>query len=66
MGYSVSDWAMSDDRRSISGYAFKSCDESSLISWKSKKQSIVALSSCEAEYVALLKTESLDNAILAF
>ena len=53
VGYSDSDWAMSDDRRSISGYAFKLCDESSLISWKSKKQSIVALSSCEAEYVAL-------------
>ena len=53
VGYSDSDWAMSDDRRSISGYAFKLCDESSLISWKSRKQSIVALSSCEAEYVAL-------------
>ena len=36
VGYSDSDWAMSDDKRSISGYAFKLCDESSLISWKSK------------------------------
>ena len=53
VGYSDSDWAMSDDRRSIGGYAFKVCDESSLISWKRKNQSIVALSSCEAEYVAL-------------
>ena len=53
MGYSDSDWAMSTDRRSISGYAFKLCNESSLISWKTRKQSIVALSTCEAEYVAL-------------
>ena len=53
VGYSDLDWAMSDDRCSISGYAFKLCDERSLIPWKSKKQSIVALSSCEAEYVAL-------------
>lgn len=53
MGYSDSDWAMSSDRRSISGYAFKLCNESSLISWKTRKQSIVALSTCEAEYVAL-------------
>ena len=50
---SDSDWAMSSDRRSISGYAFKLCNESSLISRKTRKQSIVALSTCEAEYVAL-------------
>ena len=53
MGYSDSDWARSIDRCSISGYAFKLCNESSLISWKTRKQSIVALSTCEAEYVAL-------------
>ena len=52
-GYSDSDWATSSYRRSISGYAFKLCSASSLISWKSAKQSVVALSSCEAEYVAL-------------
>lgn len=52
-GYCDSDWAMSNDRRSISGYGFRLSDESSLISWKSKKQPMVALSTCEAEYVAL-------------
>jgi hypothetical protein len=53
IGYSDSDWAMSSDRRSISGYAFKLCSGGPLISWKSKKQQLIALSTCEAEYVAL-------------
>ena len=48
-----SDLAMSIDRRSISGYAFKLCNEISLISWKTRKKSIVALSTCEAEHIAL-------------
>jgi hypothetical protein len=50
-GYSDSDWCGDkDDRRSTTGYWF-SFGKSS-ISWSSKKQNIVALSSCEAEYVA--------------
>ncbi|GAU32293.1 hypothetical protein TSUD_63100 [Trifolium subterraneum] len=50
-GFSDSDWCGDkEDRRSTSGYWFRF--KNSLISWSSRKQSIVALSSCEAEYVA--------------
>ena len=52
-GFSDSDWGSSEDRKSISGYCFKLSENGTLISWKSKKQQIVALSSCEAEYIAL-------------
>eukprot|EP00253_Pinus_taeda_P022758 PITA_22758 len=51
VGYTDSDWARSvDDRKSTSGYVFHM--GSGAISWDSKKQSIVALSTKEAEYVA--------------
>eukprot|EP00253_Pinus_taeda_P018666 PITA_18666 len=51
VGYTDSDWAGSvDDRKSTSGYVFHM--GSGAISWASKKQSIVALSTAEAEYVA--------------
>ena len=56
IGYSDSDWASSNDRFSISGYCFMLNDNGPLISWKTKKQNVVALSSCEAEYVALTYT----------
>eukprot|EP00253_Pinus_taeda_P024668 PITA_24668 len=52
MSFSHSDWAGNlDDRRSITGYAFNI--GSGVIAWSSKKQSTVALSSCEAKYQAL-------------
>eukprot|EP00253_Pinus_taeda_P030370 PITA_30370 len=51
VGYTDSDWAGSvDDRKITSGYVFHM--GSVVISWASKKQSIVALSTAEAEYVA--------------
>ena len=53
LGYSDADWASSSDRRSTSGYCFSLSDTGLPISWKSKKLPIVALSSCEAEYIAL-------------
>ena len=42
-----------EDRRSTSGYCFSLVEDGPLISWKSRKQQIVALSTCEAEYIAL-------------
>ena len=52
IGFSDADWAGDKtDRRSTSGYCFKI--GSGLVSWRSNKQSCVALSTAEAEYVAL-------------
>jgi hypothetical protein len=51
-GYTDSDWRRSiDDRRSTSGYIFMT--NNCAISWKSKKQTTVALSTMEAEYIAI-------------
>ena len=55
-GFSDSDWGSSPGRHSISGYVFKLNPESALISWRSSKQRIVALSTCEAEYIAITET----------
>ncbi len=52
-GHCDSDWGSSEDRKSISGYSFQLSDHGPLISWKSKKQKVIALSTCEAEYVAM-------------
>ena len=52
-GFSDSDWGGSEDRKSISGYCFRLNSKSAIISWRSKRQNVVALSSCEAEYVAI-------------
>jgi hypothetical protein len=52
IGYSDSDWGGDlDTRRSTSGYYFSI--NNNPISWASKLQKSVALSSCEAEYIAL-------------
>ena len=51
--YSDSDWGSMDDRKSITGYCCKLSPNSALVSWCSKKQQTVALSSCESEFMAL-------------
>ncbi|KRX41523.1 Retrovirus-related Pol polyprotein from transposon TNT 1-94 [Trichinella murrelli] len=52
VGFSDADWGgNSDDRRSYTGYVFKFGNAA--INWESRKQRTVALSSTEAEYMAL-------------
>ncbi|KRY44405.1 Retrovirus-related Pol polyprotein from transposon TNT 1-94 [Trichinella britovi] len=52
VGFSDPDWGgNSDDRRSYTGYVFKFGNAA--INWESRKQRTVALSSTEAEYMAL-------------
>ena len=51
-GWTDADWAGdSNDRKSTSGYCFTLSN--GIISWRSTKQTCVALSTAEAEYVAL-------------
>lgn len=51
-GFVDADWASDvTDRRSYTGFCF--LKSGAAISWESKKQRTVALSSCEAEYMAL-------------
>lgn len=59
-GYTDADWGGDPDtRRSTSGYVFDV--GSGVISWSSKRQQTVALSSCEAEYVG--QTQATKEAI---
>lgn len=51
-GFADADWAGNPaDRKSVTGYCFKL--SGATISWESRKQTTVALSSTEAEYMAL-------------
>ena len=50
MGYTDADGASQPHRRAISGYAF--LIDGGAVSWSSKKQELVTLSTAEAEYVA--------------
>lgn len=53
-GFCDSDWGASvKDRCGITGYNFHLTENGPLISWKSRKQQTVALSTCEAQYTSL-------------
>jgi hypothetical protein len=49
-GYTDADWAMNETRKSISGFVLTCAGGP--ICWSSKQQSVIALSTCEAEYIA--------------
>ena len=52
IGYTDTDWAGDvDDCKSTSGYIFLLCGGA--VSWKSQKQRCVALSTAEADYIAM-------------
>ena len=50
-GFADASFASADDLKSITGYVFLAAGGA--ITWRSKKQTIIALSSTEAEYIAL-------------
>jgi transposase InsO family protein len=49
-GYADADGSMAEDRRAITGYAF--LIDGGAVSWSSKRQEIISLSTTESEYVA--------------
>jgi hypothetical protein len=54
-GFADAAYANTDDYKSTSGYVFKAAGGA--ITWQSKKQTTIVLSSTEAEYVAYLRLE---------
>ena len=48
LGFYDVDWANLSDTKSVSGLCFKLAEITPMISWKSKKQNSVALSTCKS------------------
>ena len=51
--YSDADWGIQKDRKSISGVLIKLNQNDPPVIWRSSKQSLISLPTCEAEYIAL-------------
>ena len=51
-GYADADGSMAEDRRAITGYTF--LIDGGAMSWSSKRQEIVSLSTTESEYVTAM------------
>ena len=52
-GFCDSDWVNLSDRKSVSRFCFRFAENNPMISWKSKKQNSVTLSTCEVEFIAI-------------
>ena len=52
-GFCDLDWRNLDDRKSVSRFCFRLAENNPMISWKSKKQNSVALSTCKVEFIAI-------------
>ncbi|PIL23016.1 hypothetical protein GSI_14323 [Ganoderma sinense ZZ0214-1] len=52
VGFTDADGSMHEDRKAISGYAF--LIDGGAVSWASKKQEIISLSTTKSEYVAIM------------
>jgi hypothetical protein len=53
VGYCDASWASKPDRRSTTGYVC--LVGGGIVTWKSARQKIIALSTCESEYIALVE-----------
>ena len=52
-GFCDVDWANLSDSKSMSGFCFRLAENNPMISWESKKQNSVTLSTCKVEFIAI-------------